>query len=281
MSFPTYLQRRWLGRDAESLSQASGTGMFLHEGPAWDPELCAACNVTPDEFGPFVDLDDAGAEPAAAIARRWPQLRGARWIPAAADGALDNVGAGCTTGGRAAIMIGTSGALRKVWTTDTAPAVPFGLWRYWLDRRRVVVGGALSNGGNLAAWMRDTLGLHDDRRLDARIARIPPDAHRLTMLPFLAGERSPDYLPDARAVVAGLRLATTREDIFRAGLESVCYQFLEVLEELVTVSPVTRLVATGTALTSSRLWTSTSTRPSTTPRSDRLWSVSMVRASRS
>ena len=26
MSFPTYLQRRWLGRDAESLSQASGTG---------------------------------------------------------------------------------------------------------------------------------------------------------------------------------------------------------------------------------------------------------------
>jgi gluconokinase len=255
MSFPAYLQRRWLGRDAESLSQASGTGMFLHDGLTWDPELCAACDVTPGHFGPIVDLDDAGAEPTAAIARRWPQLRGARWIPAAADGALDNVGAGCTTGGRAAIMIGTSGALRKIWTTDTAPAVPFGLWRYWLDRRRVVVGGALSNGGNLAAWMRDTLGLHDDRRLDTRIARIAPDAHNLTILPFLAGERSPDYLPDARAVIAGLRLATTREDIFRAGLESVGFQFLEVLEELVTISPVTRLVATGTALTSSRLWT--------------------------
>ena len=151
-------------------------------------------------------------------------------------------------------MIGTSGALRKIWTTDTAPAVPFGLWRYWLDRRRVVVGGALSNGGNLVAWMRQTLGLHDDRRLDARVARLPPDAHKLTMLPFLAGERSPDYLPDARAVIAGLRLATTRDDIFRAGLESVGYQFLEVLEELVTVSAVTRLVATGGALTSSRVW---------------------------
>ena len=74
------------------------------------------------------------------------------------------------------------------------------------------------------------------------------------MLPFLAGERSPDYLPDARAVIAGLRLATTRDDIFRAGLESVGYQFLEVLEELVTVSPVTRLVATGAALSSSRIW---------------------------
>jgi gluconokinase len=74
------------------------------------------------------------------------------------------------------------------------------------------------------------------------------------MLPFVAGERSPDYLPDARAVIAGLRLATTPDDIFRAGLEAVAYRFLEMQEELVTVSPVTRLVATGTALTASRVW---------------------------
>ncbi|MEO6236830.1 MAG: gluconokinase [Vicinamibacterales bacterium] len=254
MSFPTYLQRRWLGRDAESVSQASGSGMFLHATTSWDAELCAACSVSPEQLGGLIDLDDQGAEPTAAVARRWPQLRGARWIPAAADGALDNVGAGCTTGGRAAIMIGTSGALRKLWSTDAAPPVPFGLWRYWLDRRRVVVGGASSNGGNLAAWMRQTLGLEHDKRLEARIARMPPDSHHLTMLPFVAGERSPDYLPDARGALAGFRLATTRDDIFRAGLEAVAYRFLEMQEELVTVSPVTRLVATGTALTSSRLW---------------------------
>src|SRR5260221_12140129 len=133
MSFRAAFKTRCLGRDAESLSQASGTGMFLHDGLTWDPELCAACDLTPAHFGPIVDLDDAGAEPTAAIARRWPQLRGARWIPAAADGALDNLGAGCTTGGRAAIMIGTSGALRKLWTTDPAPAVPFRLSRSWLD----------------------------------------------------------------------------------------------------------------------------------------------------
>jgi gluconokinase len=258
LSFPAYLERRWLGRDAESRSQASGTGMFLHDRSSWDEELCSACDVTPEQLGPIVDLDDASAKPSAAIARRWPQLREARWVPAAADGALDNVGAACTTGGRAALMIGTSGALRKIWTTDTVPAIPFGLWRYWLDRHRVVVGGASSNGGNLVAWMRETLGLDQDHRgiarLEARIARMPPDAHKLTILPFVAGERSPDYLPDARAVIAGLRLATTREDIFRAGLEAVGYRFLEMLEELVEVSPVTRLVATGTALTSSRLW---------------------------
>ena len=102
--------------------------------------------------------------------------------------------------------------------------------------------------------MRQTLGLQDDKGLELRVARLLPDAHGLTMLPFLAGERSPDYIPDARAVIAGLRLASTREDIFRAGLESVGYEFLDVLAELLTVSSVTRLVATGGALSASRVW---------------------------
>jgi gluconokinase len=257
-SLPAYLERRWIGRDAESRSQASATGLFLHDTNGWDAELCEACDIEPERLGAIVDLDDRAAEPSAAIARRWPQLRDAVWVPCAGDGALNNVGAHCTTRGRAALMIGTSGALRQLWTTDSAPAVPFGLWRYWLDRRRVVVGGALSNGGNFVTWMRQTFGFDTDAkhatRTDVSIARVAPDAHGLTILPFLAGERSPDYPADAHATMTGLRLATTREHILRAGLESVGSRFLEVHEDLVTVAPVTRLVATGTALTASRVW---------------------------
>jgi len=254
MSLPAFIERQWLGRDAESVSQASGSGMFLHSRAAWDEQLCRACAVSPEQLGRIIDLDDVGAEPSATIARRWPQLRHAQWVPAAGDGAVNDLGAGCTTAGRTALMIGTSGALRQMWTTDAAPDVPFGLWRYWLDRRRVVVGGALSNGGNLVAWMRQTLKPEDARRLEGRIARMPPDSHKLTMLPFLAGERSPDYLPDARGAIVGLTLATTVDEIVRAGLEAVAYRFLHVRDELTKVTPVTRLVATGTALTISRVW---------------------------
>jgi gluconokinase len=254
MSLPAFIERQWLGRDAESVSQASGTGMFLHSRTAWDEQLCRACHVSPEQLGRIVDLDDGGAEPSASIARRWPQLRHAQWVPPAGDGAVNDLGAGCTTAGRTALMIGTSGALRQMWTTDAAPDVPFGLWRYWLDRRRVVVGGALSNGGNLVAWMRQMFKPEDAKRLEARIARMPPDSHKLTMLPFLAGERSPDYLPDARGAIVGLTLATTVDDIVRAGLEAVAYRFLHVRDELTKVTSVTRLVATGTALASSRVW---------------------------
>ena len=280
MSLPAYLERRWLGRDAESLSQASATGMSLHRSMQWDEELCAACDISPEHLAPIVDIDDGSGRPSAAIARRWPQLRDARWIPPIGDGALNNLGANCTARGRAALMIGTSGALRQLWTADAAPQVPFGLWRYWLDRRRVVVGGALSNGGNFVAWMRSTFGLDDGAksiaRMDSAIARVPPDSHGLTILPFLAGQRSPDYAVEASATIAGLRLATTREEILRAGLEAIGYQFLEVLQDLVQVAPVTRLVATGTALTASRVWPQVIADalgcPLTVPRDDELTS---------
>jgi gluconokinase len=254
LSLPAYLERRWLGRDAESRSQASATGLFLHEPCQWDAELCEASGITPDHLGAIVDLDDRGGELSATLARRWPQLKGARWIPCIGDGAANNLGAGCVTRGRAALMIGTSGALRQMWSTSAPPPVPFGLWRYWLDRRRVVVGAALSNGGNFVAWMRQTLGVPFTPKDENRLARLPPDAHGLTVLPFLAGERSPDYPVEAAAAIAGLRLATTRDEILRAGLESVGYRFLDVIDDLASVSAVSRLVATGTALTASRVW---------------------------
>lgn len=257
-TFPAYLERRWLGRAAESRSQASATGLFAHAAGTWDSELCAASGISPDHLEPIVDLDDAGAQPSAAIANRWPQLRDARWIPSAGDGALNNVGANCMSRGRAALMIGTSGALRQVLANDRRIDVPFELWRYCLDRRRDVVGGALSNGGNFVAWMRETLGLDGGpkaaARVDAAVARLPPDRHGLTVLPFLSGQRSPDYPAEATGAIAGLRQTTTREDIVRAGLEAVGYRFVEVMQDLRRVAPVSHLVATGTALTASRVW---------------------------
>jgi gluconokinase len=254
LSFPAYLHGRWLGRTVESRSQASGTGLFVHERSTWDEDLASICGVTPEQFAPIVDLDYDEAEPAAHIARRWPALRRTRWIPPAGDGALNNLGAGCADAEHAALMIGTSGAVRVMWDTDTVPEIPPGLWRYWLDRRRVVVGGALSNGGNLVMWMHKTLGLELGRPLEAAIARLPPDGHGLTMLPFLAGERSPDYLPDARGSITGLRLATTREEILRAGLEAVALRFGAVVDALSHRVNVKRIVATGTALTASHVW---------------------------
>ena len=104
------------GSDAmrRACSQASGNGHV----PAtttvtWDGESVPRLRRHAGSASARSSISTTRRAASAPLARRWPQLKDARWIPAVGDGALDNVGAGCTTGGRAALMIGTSGALRE------------------------------------------------------------------------------------------------------------------------------------------------------------------------
>src|SRR5262249_30676554 len=152
------------------------------------------------------------------FATRWPPLAGIPWLPALGDGACSNVGAGCTTAEQAALMVGTSGAMRICLPTETV-AIPDGLWCYRVDGRRLLLGGSLSNGGSLYAWLTETLNL-SAAHVEHELQTMEPDAHGLTMLPFLAGERSLGWVAGARAAIVGLALATRPLDIVRAGLET-------------------------------------------------------------
>src|SRR5260370_41239225 len=119
------------------------------------------------------------------------------------------------------MMVGTSGAMRAVWATREI-SIPPRLFCYRVDGARVVIGGALSNGGNLIAWLRDTLQVDaDPDAMERAVAAEPPDGHGLTFLPFLAGERSTGWRPGAPATISGLRLHTRPVGYGRAALEAV------------------------------------------------------------
>ena len=226
VGFPEYLLLRLTGELRASLSQASATGLYGTDG--WDDELLATLGIEPEQLSPVSD------EPVGP------------WFPPLGDGACSNVGAGCLTPERAALMIGTSAALRVV--RPAAAARPrTGLFRYRVDAERVVEGGSLSDGGNLYAWLEDTLRLPPDVRLADR----DPDCHGLTFLPLLGGERSPGWDPTARGAVAGLTFETTAVDLLQAALEGVAYRFAALAELL----PEAReLVATGAALERNPDW---------------------------
>jgi gluconokinase len=159
------------------------------------------------------------------------------------------------------MMVGTSGAMRVV--TDLhgkAPRIPPKLWCYRVDAERAVLGGALSNGGNLIEWLRTTLRLSDDlEMLEAALAGEEPDSHGLTFLPFLAGERSTGWHADARGTLSGMRLHTTPLDIMRAGREAVAYRF-GLVHTLIRQAlaggrtPWAPVTASGAALLHSPAW---------------------------
>jgi gluconokinase len=132
---------------------------------------------------------------------------------------------------------------------DQAWAIPHGLWSYRLDRDRAVLGGALSNGGNLLRWIWNTTGTDRDGDTTVAAAALAPDSTGLTFLPFLAGERSPGWHDDATGVIAGLTVSTRPEHLIRAGMEAVAYRLADVYDALRQLaSPEHEIVASGGAI---------------------------------
>ena len=223
VSFSDYLYAQLLGREVPaSISMASPTGLVDLGTRTWDEEL----------------LDTLGLD-----AERLPEISDAPvdgWYPALFDGACSNFGAGCVSKERAALMVGTSGAMRVVYEPQR-PQPRSGLFLHWVDGTRVVEGGSLSDGGNLHAWMERTFRATDSGSLLDR----DPDSHGLTFLPLLGGERSPGWHYHAKGAVHGLTFETTALDLRQAGLEGVAFRFAEVAQ---LMPEIDEIVATGGAL---------------------------------
>lgn len=254
MSIGEYLTLRCFGRTACSVSMASGTGMLDLHRCEWDGEVLAAIGLAPDQLDPLTDLDAPLSGLAPEFAARWPAVARVPWLPAAGDGALSNLGTGCVGPGRAALVIGTSGALRVL--RRIAPAEPpDGLWHYRLDRNRLLTGGAVSNGGNVFRWLQDQVALGTPEEVERGLRQREPDGHGLVVLPFLAGERSPGWPLAVRGAVVGLTLATDPLDLLQAGLEAVAQRFALIWDLLRGAAPeVSEIVASGGALLHSPAW---------------------------
>ena len=230
-SIAEYLELRLFGQRRVSISMASGTGLLDQHTLEWDPEVLGAARIDADQLSPLVDLDCAARELAEPFRSRWPALAHVPWYPALGDGACANVGSGCIGPERIALSLGTSGALRLLDATDD-PAIPPDLWCYRLDRGHALWGGAVSNGGNVYAWLRRTLHLPSPTEFEQWLCEAPADAHGLTVLPFLAGERSPFFPLGATMSIAGLTLDTPPEAIAQAAMEAVAIRLSLIRDAL-------------------------------------------------
>ncbi|HMP40321.1 MAG TPA: gluconokinase [Roseiflexaceae bacterium] len=249
-----YLEQRLFGRSRVSYSAAAWSGLLDRRQLIWDTPLLDALRLDASRLSPLVDIDAPQQGLTGTAAVRWPALRDIPWFPAIGDGAAANIGSGCIGPDRVAITVGTTGALRVV--RPHVARVPHGLWCYRVDRRRALLGGATSEGGNVYSWLRRLLYLSGGPDVTERsLAAMPPDSHGLTILPFLAGERSPGWAGDVSGVVAGLTLGTGQIDLLRAGLESIAYRFALIAEQIFAAEEQpTQLIASGGALLSSPTW---------------------------
>ena len=252
MSLGEYVLYRIFGQRRISLSTASWSGLLNRHDLTWDAPMLRHLPITPDQLSEISNTPFQGLS--GEWAQRWPALQDALWHPSVGDGASSNIGGGCTRPGCVALSLGTSGAMRVV-VPGTPTETPDGLFVYRIDENHSLVGGALSNAGNLYAWMQRVLQVGDGADLQSVVASLPPDSHGLTILPFLAGERAPGWNPQAQAVFMGMTFDTRPEHLVRAALEAVAYRFYQILRRLQPLLPDdVMFIANGAGLVNSPVW---------------------------
>lgn len=259
---------RWRGQFSSpvSNSEVGWTGMLNRHSLTWDETLVARSNIDSEQLPAVLDYTKMAVGLAEPWASKWPELAHTPFFLAVGDGVGANLGSGCSDSSRIALTIGTTGAMRVVLPNDsqrtehaTAGAglqpTPAGLWSYPIDSSRWLVGGSLTDGGSLFSWLHETLAVEDTGALLVAAAAIPPDAHGLTVLPFLRGERAPGWATEAALTISGISPATTAAHFVRAAFEAVALRFRLIYDRLSPLLPPgTEIVASGGALQENSLW---------------------------
>jgi gluconokinase len=116
-----------------------------------------------------------------------------------------------------------------------ATTLPLGLFRYIVDADRSVMGGAVSNAGNLRQWGLREFRLNQDRRSERLLfARDLAARNPLVALPFWSAERAPTW-PDARGgAIDGITYSSNAADLMRALACSVFYRLADILDLITT-----------------------------------------------
>ena len=144
------------------------------------------------------------------------------------DAFASYLGAGLLEAGDAFDPGGSAGGFGAYWHTQVhvpgafvTPAPLAGLYS---------VGAAMAATGRALDWFRDQVvggGVTTERLLEEADA-TPPGADGVLFLPYLAGERSPIWDPQATGVFAGLTLAHGRGHLARAIIEASAFAIRHV-----------------------------------------------------
>ena len=215
-----YVRLRLCGERATDVTDASGTLWFDVRERGWSARVLSALEVEEAwlpraEESVVVTGETADGVPVAA---------------GAGDQGAGALGVGVDRPGPASVVLGTSGVVLSglpEYAADGAGrvqaschAVPGG----WF-----AMGVILSAAGSLR-WLREVSGGADYGELLAEAERWAPGAEGLTFLPYLTGERTPHFDPEARGAFTGLQVRHDRGALARAVLEGVAFGMRDALD---------------------------------------------------
>ncbi len=248
-----WLNYRLTGVMATEYSDASGTNALDLAARCWSAPIVDAAGIDGEKLPRLAASTDVIGELTASAAAALGLAAGTPVVAGGGDGVCAGVGVGSVKPGITYNYLGSSSWIA---TTSESPiydeAMRTFVWAHAVPGF-VHPCGTMQTAGSSYAWLKNQVctlekalggeaGLNPYELMNGEAEKSPPGANGLVFLPYLLGERTPWWNPDAKGALLGLTLEHTRSDVIRAVLEGITLNLsiiLDIFRERLPIGEIT------------------------------------------
>ena len=251
-----YLNFRLTGVMATEYSDASGTNLLDLNTLLWSDRLVGITGLDGEKLPPLRASTDVVGELTREAAAELGLRPGIPVVAGGGDGVCAGVGVGSVAPGITYNYLGSSS-----WIATTTKEPIYDEQMRTFTWAHAVPGfvhpcGTMQTAGSAYAWLKNEVCTAEKEQaartgesvyelINAQIACSPAGANGLVFLPYLLGERTPRWNPDAKGALIGLTLAHTRADILRAVMEGVTLNLSIIVDIFRARGPIERITVIG------------------------------------
>lgn len=224
-----YLRYRLTGEVGTEICDATGTHLVMPGEGRWSAELCGLLSVPMNLLPRIAAPTEIAGKLMGDAAEQSGLCAGTPVVFGGGDSHCALLGLGCANEGDVGLLLGTNSTLRAVFNGFAShPQL-----KLWAQSHVVpglyTVSASSMAGASAAGWFArsfcaDGSGSADGMAwaaLEELAAGVAPGSDGVIFLPYIHGERSPFYDPDASGAFLGLKRWHGKEHLARAVLEGV------------------------------------------------------------
>ena len=259
----SFIGYRLTGAITQDVSMGYGLHCFNMRTGKWDTEMCEALGIPAGFLPELVPCHQIIGTVTAKAAEQTGLKEGTPVAAGGLDAACGTLGAGVIHPGETQEQGGQAGGMSIC--IDEYAADPRLILGYHVVPDQWLLQGGTVGGGGVMRWLEHEFG--DYERLVAadkgktslhqyneEAEQVNPGSDGLVFLPYMAGERSPIWDPNAKGVFYGLDFSKTKGHMIRSCMEGVAYSLkhnLDIAEK--AGAHVKELLAVGGSANSA-LW---------------------------
>lgn len=259
----SFIAYRLTGKITHDISQGYGLHCFNMRTGQWDETMCEKMGISMSflpEIVPCHQIIGTVTEKAAELTGLQP---GTPVAAGGLDAACGTLGAGVVHAGETQEQGGQAGGM-SICIRDYA-ADPRLILGYHVIPDHWLLQGGTTGGGGVMRWLEREFGDYERsvalekgktslHQYNEEAEQVPPGSNGLVFLPYMAGERSPIWDPNAKGVFYGLDFGKTKGHVIRSCMEGVAYSLKHNLDIAESVgASVKELLAVG-GCSNSALW---------------------------